>query len=90
MDFPPQPWPVGQAEQVEPLVRRVLAPNPSPFTYTAGSSRETVYIFGGTVSNVSLGGTQIAAASPTQVQLAPGEAVTVTYSVAPSMVKDIH
>ena len=62
----------------------------SPFTYTAGSSRETVYIFGGTVSNVSLGGTQIAAASPTQVQLAPGEAMTVTYSVAPSMVKDVH
>lgn len=26
--------PTGVAEQVEPLVRRVLAPNPSPFTYT--------------------------------------------------------
>lgn len=31
---PPQPWPTGSAEQLEPLVRRVLAPNPSPFTYT--------------------------------------------------------
>lgn len=31
---PPKPWPTGTAEQVEPLVRRVLAPNPSPFTYT--------------------------------------------------------
>lgn len=31
---PPQPWPTGTAEQLEPLVRRVLAPNPSPFTYT--------------------------------------------------------
>jgi len=31
---PPKPWPTGQAEQIEPLVRRVLAPNPSPFTYT--------------------------------------------------------
>ena len=31
---PPRPWPTGAAEQLEPLVRRVLAPNPSPFTYT--------------------------------------------------------
>lgn len=34
MDLPSQPWPVGLAEQLEPLVRRVLAPNPSPYTYT--------------------------------------------------------
>jgi glyoxylase-like metal-dependent hydrolase (beta-lactamase superfamily II) len=34
MDAPPKPWPTGLAEQCEPLVRRVLAPNPSPFTYT--------------------------------------------------------
>ena len=34
MQFPAKPWPVGQAEQLEPLVRRVLAPNPSAFTYT--------------------------------------------------------
>ncbi|MBX7496876.1 MBL fold metallo-hydrolase [Qipengyuania sp. 6B39] len=31
---PPKPWPTGQAMQLEPLVRRVLAPNPSPYTYT--------------------------------------------------------
>jgi glyoxylase-like metal-dependent hydrolase (beta-lactamase superfamily II) len=34
MTLPPQPWPTGVCEQLEPLVRRVLAPNPSPFTYT--------------------------------------------------------
>jgi len=34
MELPPQPWPTGVAEQCEPLVRRVLAPNPSPYTYT--------------------------------------------------------
>ena len=34
MTIPPQPWPTGLAEEVEPLVRRVLAPNPSPYTYT--------------------------------------------------------
>ncbi|MGX7896595.1 MBL fold metallo-hydrolase [Tsuneonella sp. HG222] len=32
--MPPQPWPTGETEQLEPLVRRVLAPNVSPFTYT--------------------------------------------------------
>ncbi len=31
---PPKPWPTGKVEQCEPLVRRVLAPNPSPYTYT--------------------------------------------------------
>jgi glyoxylase-like metal-dependent hydrolase (beta-lactamase superfamily II) len=31
---PPKPWPTGLTEQVESLVRRVLAPNPSPYTYT--------------------------------------------------------
>ncbi|MGN6499310.1 MAG: MBL fold metallo-hydrolase [Tsuneonella sp.] len=34
MEAPPKPWPTGLSEQVEPLVRRVLAPNPSPYTYT--------------------------------------------------------
>ncbi|GMN03858.1 MBL fold metallo-hydrolase [Erythrobacter sp. MTPC3] len=32
--IPPKPWPTGEAELLEPLVRRVLAPNPSPYTYT--------------------------------------------------------
>ena len=32
--MPPRPWPTGQCEQLEPLVRRVLAPNGSPFTWT--------------------------------------------------------
>ena len=38
MEAPPKPWPTGIAEQLEPLVRRVLAPNPSPFTYTGTQS----------------------------------------------------
>ncbi|WP_108787119.1 MBL fold metallo-hydrolase [Erythrobacter sp. Alg231-14] len=32
--IPPKPWPTGLADQVEPLVLRVLAPNASPYTYT--------------------------------------------------------
>lgn len=34
MAMPPKPWPTGLVEQPELLVRRVLAPNPSPYTYT--------------------------------------------------------
>ncbi|MDE1467132.1 MBL fold metallo-hydrolase [Aurantiacibacter sp. D1-12] len=34
MAIPPQPWPTGDLEQLEPLVARVLAPNASPYTYT--------------------------------------------------------
>ena len=43
MAMPPQPWPTGDAEQLEPLVRRVLAPNASPFTYTGTQT----YLVGG-------------------------------------------
>ncbi|MDF1833295.1 MAG: MBL fold metallo-hydrolase [Alteraurantiacibacter sp. bin_em_oilr2.035] len=34
MSMPPQPWPTGDVEQIEPLIARVLAANASPFTYT--------------------------------------------------------
>lgn len=34
MDMPARPWPTGLVETLEPLVRRVLAPNPSHFTFT--------------------------------------------------------
>ncbi|MGB3796407.1 MAG: MBL fold metallo-hydrolase [Alteraurantiacibacter sp.] len=34
MALPPQPWPTGDVEQLEPLIARVLAPNASPFTFT--------------------------------------------------------
>jgi len=34
MEPPEKPWPTGLVEQCEPLVRRVLAPNPSPYTFT--------------------------------------------------------
>ena len=38
MQFPARPWPTGLAQQCEPLVRRVLAPNPSAFSYTGTQS----------------------------------------------------
>ena len=38
MEFPARPWPTGLAESPEPLVRRVLAPNPSAFSFTGTQS----------------------------------------------------
>ena len=38
MQFPARPWPTGLAESPEPLVRRVLAPNPSAFSFTGTQS----------------------------------------------------
>lgn len=38
MQFPAQPWPTGVAERPEPLVRRVLAGNPSAFSFTGTQS----------------------------------------------------
>ncbi|WP_407924985.1 MBL fold metallo-hydrolase [Croceibacterium salegens] len=43
MAIPPQPWPTGKVERLEPLVRRVLAANASPFTFTGTQT----YIVGG-------------------------------------------
>ena len=43
MPPPPHPRPTGLVETLEPLVRRVLAPNGSPFTYTGTQT----YLVGG-------------------------------------------
>jgi len=43
MALPPRPWPIGRCEHLEPLVRRLLAPNGSPFTYTGTQT----YLVGG-------------------------------------------
>jgi CBS domain-containing protein len=61
----------------------------SPFTYTNKDGvPEVVYITGGMVSAVVKNSVTILTASPCTVYLDPGEAATVTYSVAPTMNKD--
>ena len=62
----------------------------SPFSYTTGYSVEVVYIYGGTVSNIKIGATTVATASPATLALSPNETITVTYSAAPTMVKDVR
>ena len=62
----------------------------SPFTYTAGMSPETVYIRGGTVSDISVGGTTIFTDTGHWVDLEPHQSVVITYSDAPTMTKYVH
>lgn len=60
----------------------------SPFTYTAGSTPEMVYIRGGTVSDVSKNSRTIFTATNCTLRLEPAQAVVITYSSAPTMEKD--
>ena len=62
----------------------------SPFTYTAGHAPESIYITGGTVSVVAIGGTTIYTATEKTVELGPNESVVLTYSVLPAMNKSVH
>jgi hypothetical protein len=71
-----------------PIGQVVVAVGASPFTYTSGPYHETVYIRGGTVSDIKIGSTTVAVSSPTQLTLYPNQAITVTYSVIPTMVSD--
>ncbi|WP_330473844.1 right-handed parallel beta-helix repeat-containing protein [Terrabacter sp. C0L_2] len=60
----------------------------SPMTYTASYTPETLYINGGTVTNVKKGAITIHGAGDCVVNLAPGESCIVTYTAAPTMVAD--
>ena len=60
----------------------------SPFTYTAGATPEAVYIRGGTVSSIAKNSVTLFTATPATVFLEPNESVVVTYTGAPTMVKD--
>lgn len=61
----------------------------SPMTYTAGPSPETLYVKGGTVTAITKGGVSLAATTNQGIQLAPNQSVVITYSVAPTMAKDV-
>lgn len=60
----------------------------SPYTYTAGFTPEVIYISGGTVSAVVKSATTLFAQSNVTVRLEPSESVAITYSSAPTMIKD--
>lgn len=66
-----------------------VTPGASPWTYTAGHTPEVHYLRVGTVSNISQDGTQIFAATPATVNLAPNESYVVTYSGTPTVNKKL-
>jgi hypothetical protein len=61
----------------------------SVFTYTAGASTESVYVSGGTVSDITKGGNDFGLTSGV-FELEPHESILVNYTVTPTMYKDIH
>jgi hypothetical protein len=68
----------------------------SPFTYTAGASPETVYIWNGVVSSVTFDknggalGTVANVQTNSSYDLGPFEQLKVTYSALPNMNKMVH
>jgi hypothetical protein len=73
-----------------PVGPSAISVTASPFTYTAGDSPESVYITGGTVSLVVVGGITLFTATEKTVELEPGASVVVTYSAGPTMNKYVH
>jgi hypothetical protein len=59
----------------------------SPYTYTAGHSPESVYIYGGTVSSITLGGATVFSSTDRTVHLGPNQSVVITHSAAPTILK---
>jgi parallel beta-helix repeat protein len=74
---------------VTPSGITAITVGPSPFTYlNKDGTAEALYISGGAVSSVVKNDVMLFTMSPCTVYLEPSEAVTVTYSVAPTMNKD--
>lgn len=70
---------------IGPISRSVGA---SPWTYTAGNTKETLYLIGGTVSLVAKNSVNLFTATNCSVSLEAGQSVTVTYSSAPTAIAD--
>lgn len=71
---------------VNPIGYATINVTASPFTYSAHAAPETVYINGGTVSDITKG-TTLFTSTGKSVCLEPHGTVKVTYSAAPTMVK---
>lgn len=67
-------------------VPTIIAVGASPFTYTnATTSREVVYVAGGTITQTFLNAQTILGNGNQTVMLQPGESITVQYTVLPTM-----
>jgi len=64
---------------------QLLAVEASPFTHTAGNRPETVYIKGGTVTNITKDGRSIFTNTDKTIDLDPFHVIVTTYAVAPTI-----
>ena len=62
----------------------------SPWTYTAGSSPETIYLMGGTVTNVQVNGVTVTNQTNSSFYLAPQQSAVITYTSAGTLSKSVH
>lgn len=72
-----------------PVGASAVSVGASPYTYTAGASAEALYITGGTVSAIVKNAVTVFTSTPATIFLEPNESLTVTYSSAPTMNKDV-
>ena len=63
----------------------ILAVGVSPFTHTAGNRPETIYIKGGTVTNITKDGRSIFTNTDKTIDLDPFRTIVTTYAVVPTM-----
>ena len=66
-----------------------LSVGASPWTYTAKSAPEQIFIVGGTVTDIEVSGSTIQNASPAVFTLAPNETMVITYSSAPNISRKV-
>jgi len=70
-----------------PVGGSTVAVGPSPWTYTAGPSPETLYELGGTITSIMTSGVSVPIGSQ---NLGPFESVTITYTSVPNVSRVIH
>lgn len=86
---------IADNQGYNPVGLAIVSVGASPFAYTAGATPEDLYIRGGTVTDVKItapNGTLSVfnATSGCTINLAPYETCTVTYSAAPTIVKNVR
>lgn len=77
---------ISNTPGINPVAAATVTPGASPWTYTATISPTHINLAGGTVSNVTIGGTSVCTATPCALTLVPGGSMVVTYSSAPTVV----
>lgn len=74
-----------------PVVASADAAGGSPFNYTSGHAPETVYVYGGTMTLITVAGVGIFTTTDKTIAMGPNETITITYpGAAPNLLKVRH